>query len=322
MKLDDVRKLAQLEFPRTAEGQRKLHAHLRAMGIDPANLYQELEMSSPCVNTHRDVSYASATVSLHSHSYAELIYCRETAGIEYLIGSNRYRLQNGDVLFIPPDVSHRPLLPEQLLSPYVRDVIWISADFLTQLHRTFFPVSQLTPDDLAPLRTAGTAWEVLEQLFDNGVQEEQRKQPGWETAVLGNTMIILSYLQRVYSLRSAGTIRAEKPELTDRVTAYIERHFARSITIADLSKHFYVSESTISHQFRQKMGVSLYRYITQRRLIAAKARIQAGLPLEQVGRDVGFSDYSSFYRAFKQEFGISPRRYREIQSSSVSNTPE
>lgn len=317
MKLDDVRKLAQLEFSRDAQGQQQLHAHLRAMGIDPANLYQELEMSSPYVNTHRDVSYASATVSLHSHSYAELIYCRETAGIEYLIGSDRYRLQKGDVLFVPPDVSHRPLLPERLQSPYVRDVIWISMDFLTQLHRTFFPDSRLRPDDLAPLRTAGTQWEVLGQLFDNGVQEEQRKQPGWESAVLGNTMLILSYLQRVYSQRSAGTIRAEKPELTDRVTAYIERNFAQSITIAELSRHFYVSESSISHQFRQKMGVSLYRYITQRRLIAAKAQIQAGIPLEQVGRDVGFSDYSSFYRAFKQEFGISPRRYREMQGNGV-----
>ena len=60
-------------------------------------------------------------------------------------------------------------------------------------------------------------------------------------------------------------------------------------------------------------GVSLYRYITQRRLIAAKTHIQNGATLEQVSRDVGFADYSTFYRAFKQEFGISPRRYRELQ---------
>lgn len=317
MKLDDLRKLAQLDYPRTAEGQRKLQAYLRSVGIDPANLYQELEMSNPYVNTHRDVSYESATVSLHSHSYAELIYCRETAGIEYLIGSDRYRLQKGDVLFVPPGISHRPLLPERLQSPYVRDVIWISMDFLMQLQHMFSPTAQLRPAILAPLRTLGTDWEIVRNLFDNGVQEEVRKEPGWEAAVMGNTMLILSYLNRAYAQRSAGKIQTEKPELTDRVTAYIELHYAQSITIADLSKHFYVSESTISHQFRQKMGVSLYRYITQRRLIAAKAHIQAGAPLEQVSRDVGFSDYSTFYRAFKQEFGISPRRYREMQGSGT-----
>ena len=313
MKLDDVRKLAQLDIPRTAQGQQQLLEHLLNMGIDPANLYQELEMSSPHVNTHRDTTYDASTISLHSHAYAELIYCRQADGIEYLIGSSRYRLQSGDVLFVPPGVSHRPLLPEKLQSPYVRDVIWISTDFLLNLSGIFSPKPPLGIFDLAPLRTKGTEWETLGALFDNGVQEEDRKEPGWETAVIGNTLLILSYLQRVYSGRSAGKIRAEKQQLTDRVTAYIESHFAQNITIADLSRQFYVSESTISHQFRQKMGVSLYRYITQRRLIAAKTHIQNGAPLEQVSRDVGFADYSTFYRAFKQEFGISPRRYRELQ---------
>lgn len=316
MKLDDVRKLAQLELPGSAEGQQRLRDHLRAMGIDPADIYQELEMSSPFVNTHRDISYDDAMVSLHSHSYAELIYCRETDGIEYLIGSNRYRLQKGDVLFVPPGISHRPLLPDRPHAPYVRDVVWISAEFLQQLHRSFSPTTQPLPEDLSPLRTKGTQWEMLDQLFGNGVAEEQHKQPGWQAAVLGNTLLILSYLQRVYAERTAGRIQAEKPELVDRVTAHIELHYGETITVADLSHHFFVSESTISHQFRQKMGVSLYRYITQRRLIAAKTLIHGNMPLDQVSRDVGFTDYSSFYRAFKQEFGISPRRYRELQAIS------
>ena len=38
--------------------------------------------------------------------------------------------------------------------------------------------------------------------------------------------------------------------------------------------------------------------------------------LEQVGEQVGFSDYSSFYRAFKQEYGISPRQYRKLQEGT------
>ena len=32
---------------------------------------------------------------------------------------------------------------------------------------------------------------------------------------------------------------------------------------------------------------------------------------------VGFSDYSSFYRAFKQEYGISPRQYRALQERTT-----
>jgi AraC-like DNA-binding protein len=61
------------------------------------------------------------------------------------------------------------------------------------------------------------------------------------------------------------------------------------------------------------MGVSFYRCVTQRRLISAKSLIEQEIPLEDVGRRVGFSDYSTFYRAFKKEFGISPRQYRKLQ---------
>ena len=82
------------------------------------------------------------------------------------------------------------------------------------------------------------------------------------------------------------------------------------MTLSDFAKRYYVSESTISHLFKQKMGVSVYNYVTQRRLIAAKNLILRGATLETVADQVGFSDYSTFYRAFKGAFGISPRQFR------------
>ena len=107
-------------------------------------------------------------------------------------------------------------------------------------------------------------------MFRKGVLEEEEKRPGWEAAVMGNTLSIFANLKRIYMERSAGTMRAEKPELLDRVAAYIEKHYTTHITIDDLARQFYVSNSSISHLFKQKMGVSVYRYITQRRLISAK----------------------------------------------------
>ena len=95
------------------------------------------------------------------------------------------------------------------------------------------------------------------------------------------------------------------------------RRFLRGekITLEDTAKHFYVSVSTITQLFRQKMGTSFYHCVTQQRLISAKALIGEGKALEDVSRAVGFADYSTFYRAFKQEFGISPRQYRKLQEA-------
>jgi len=41
--------------------------------------------------------------------------------------------------------------------------------------------------------------------------------------------------------------------------------------------------------------------------------------LDILSTKVGFSDYSTFYRAFKKEFGISPREYRSLIAESQQN---
>lgn len=315
MKLDELRKLANmdrgiLEQESPEESYLRMRKLLEEWGLDLANIYQELEMSSPYVNTHRDTSLTSPKVSLHSHTYGEVIYCRQTEGVEYLVGADRYRLRQGDIIFIQPGISHCPLLPENMQMPYIRDVIWLSPAFIAMFQDLFTVGSGEEALDLTPVRTAGTKWEFLGELFAKGVREEELAEPGWEAAVMGNTMMIIGYLQRVYAERSEGKIKAEKPVLLDRITGFVEQHFAEHIALADLAKNFYVSTSTISHLFKQKMGISFYRYVTQRRLIAAKTLIERGRGLENVALEVGFSDYSSFYRAFKQEFGISPRQYR------------
>ena len=103
-------------------------------------------------------------------------------------------------------------------------------------------------------------------------------------------------------------------ELLDRIMAFVEAHYTEEIRIGELSKQLFVSSSTVSHLFKEKMGVSFYRYVSQRRLIAAKTLIEKGQLLEDVAVQTGFADYSGFYRAFKQEYGISPRQYRNLQT--------
>jgi len=316
MKLHELKKLtSEISYPQNAGDHQKMVARLRELGLDPENLYQELEMTSRFVDTHQDVSYSNAQVSLHSHTFYECLYCRSNCDAEYLVGSDRYRLQKGDIVLVPPGISHRPILPEKMTEPYVRDVLWVSAEFARIVMQTFPDETVSQRDHSGPIRTAGTRWESIGQMFRTGVKEAEQKAPGWESAVVGNTLMILARLKRAYIERSAGVLKAERRELLDEITAYVEAHYADHLTLAEIAKRFYVSDSSVSHVFKQKMGVSLYRYITQRRLIAAKNLILEGTPLENVAEQVGFSDYSTFYRAFKGEYGISPRRFRSQESA-------
>lgn len=286
--------------------------YIQQAGIEPGDVYQELEMSSRFVDTHTDITFSGAHVNLHSHSFYELLYCVDAANVEYLVGAERYRLRSGDIIMIPPGVSHRPMFPEEMHTPYKRHVLWISAEFMKNLQVSF---PDLYADDThysVMLRTANTPWAYLRDLFQNGIAEAENHVPGWELALVGNTAVLLTCLQRAYLDRASGAMKAEKPELLEQLLTYVEEHLYQRISLSDAAHQFFVSESTITQLFRKKMGVSFYRYTTQRRLIAAKSLIEKGFALEHVATQTGFGDYSSFFRAFKQEFGISPRQYRNL----------
>ena len=319
MKLEMFRELAATFHPPfTEDSHILLQTWLQEMGVDPSNLYQELEMSYRFVQAHRDTSYSGSHISLHSHSFYELLCCRSSCGAEYLVGTQRYRLQKGDIIFVPPGVSHRPMLPEAMDEPYVRDVLWASAEFVEMLRRMFPFMDTPLPSHQNLLRTAGTHWESAGELLRLMVQESELRKPGWDAIVNGCAITLFAQLYRAFQTGETVRIVAEKPELPDRVMAYIEENLSRKISLADTARHFYVSSSTIGHLFQQKMGVSFYRCVTQRRLITAKQLIEARLPLETVAERTGFTDYSAFYRAFKQEYGISPRQYRSLQADTTS----
>jgi len=149
------------------------------------------------------------------------------------------------------------------------------------------------------------------------VKEAERQAPGWETVVFANALTLLTHLKRAFLEEGLKPLGAEQPELLERVIFYVEEHLGEKLTLPGVARHFYVSESTISQTFRKRMGVSFYRCLTQRRLIAAKTMIAEGVALELVSQRVGFSDYSTFYRAFRQEYGISPSRYRKLRETPV-----
>ena len=315
MKLDEINLINKLY----EENPAQLQDALRQNGIDLTSIYQELEMSSRYVDTHMDISTGDLPVHLHSHSYYEMVYVLSNSGTQYLVGTKRYLLQRGDIILVPPGIGHKPLFPPELAEPYRRIVIWFSNEFLEGI-KYILPFDSVPAEErVFLLRTSGTHWDSIGKHFHLGLKEAQEKKEGWQIALCGNTMQLLTLFWRAMSEPQNRPPKTEKPELLDNVVSYIETHLHEKITLSDTAARFYVSESTIGQTFQKKMHVSFYHYVTQRRLIAAKSMILEESNLDLLSEKVGFSDYSTFYRAFKKEFGISPREYRNLIAESQQN---
>lgn len=100
----------------------------------------------------------------------------------------------------------------------------------------------------------------------------------------------------------------QQSALVQQVLSYIGEHLSQSLSLEALADRFFVSKYYLSHTFSAEVGVSLYRYIMLRRLLLARQLLSQGIPAGQVSVSCGFTDYTSFYRAFKSEYGISPRQ--------------
>jgi AraC-like DNA-binding protein len=106
--------------------------------------------------------------------------------------------------------------------------------------------------------------------------------------------------------------------LLEQITAYVDAHLTEKLTLKDISAHCGVSVSTVTQLF-QKRATTFHDFVTQRRLEMAQKLIREGMPLEQVGKEVGYRDHSTFYRAFLRHFSLSPREYRmQMQSEELS----
>ena len=91
-----------------------------------------------------------------------------------------------------------------------------------------------------------------------------------------------------------------KSALLERITGYVDAHLTEKLTLKAISVCCGVSVSTVTQLFQKKASTTFHDFVTQRRMEMAKELIREGLPLEQVGKEVGYRDHSTFYRAFRR----------------------
>jgi AraC-like DNA-binding protein len=91
----------------------------------------------------------------------------------------------------------------------------------------------------------------------------------------------------------------------------IEGHSTRRLTLRQLAGEAGVSPYHFLRTFEQLTGVTPHQYLRRTRLRDAAVRlVQGPARIIDIAFDSGFGDLSNFNRAFRAEFGVTPRAYR------------
>lgn len=87
-------------------------------------------------------------------------------------------------------------------------------------------------------------------------------------------------------------------------------------SVASLAKHSGLSRTVFAEKFRALVGVTPIQYLLKwRMIIAENMLLRTEAPIGQIQIRAGFASSFAFARAFKLEFGMSPREYRKAHRS-------
>jgi AraC family transcriptional regulator len=135
----------------------------------------------------------------------------------------------------------------------------------------------------------------------------------------GASAMIAAHLVSRYSnitRRQAAPSPSLSYDRLQRVLDLVDDRFASDIGLDDLAAEACLSPFHFSRLFRKATGLSPHRYVTERRVREAKAKLTEGrLSLVEIALESGFGSQGSFNRIFRKHTGLTPGRYRAERRS-------
>ncbi len=256
-------------------------------------------------------------VSLHHHDFYEC-YLFLSGDVTYLIEGKSYQLTPGDIVLVNSKELHQAYINSKN-SAYERIVLWINPSFLRELSTEKTDLCQCfeSPHRKNVLRVDYEWQQNIRILLNKLILLERYQGLGQELLYKAYITELMVYINnQTFEENVRLDVEAKKSNMTLHILEYINSHIDEDITIDDLAEYTYLSKFHLSREFKKNTGTTLHRYILQKKLIAAKELILKDIPITHVYEQCGFGDYSNFFRAFKNEYGMTPKQYFEAMKKS------
>ena len=249
------------------------------------------------VHNRRAVDYGE-----HMHDDLELIYMID--GEQRIrIGKAEYLLKKGDCAAVFPNMTHAYLRPETVqkknnAADYL--MIFIPSKMLygmyPDMHGTQLQSSVLSADEVHEDAVLGF----------NKISEASalNTRIAW-------AQLILSYVIPKFAVNklSAGN----NPEIVSMIMRYVSENYLKSLTLDSLEEILGISKYKISRIFSDKVHMSFRDYIGMLRANHAAQLINMqDEPMPKIAEKSGFESTRSFYRVFREVYGISPASYKNM----------
>ncbi len=250
-------------------------------------------------------------VKLHHHDFYE-IYFLISGDVTYTIESKLYKVSPGDILLISPRELHQLHIKTER-EVYERYVLWVNARAIERLSTKYTNLMScldprspgyhnqlhMSPEDQRRI------FELIDRLYG------ELSEGGFGRELMPECLLtqLLVEINRIAEREGPQEDSARANDVVSSVVDYISDHYGEELTLESLADRFFVSKYHLSHEFSRLVGTSVHRYIMKKRLLMARSLMAQGVKPSHAWAECGFGDYTGFYRAFKSEYGVTPREY-------------
>ena len=246
--------------------------------------------------TKRDFSY-------HYHDFHKVIIFLSGKAAYHIEGKSYY-LKPWDILLVNRHAIHKPEIDFSV--PYERFVLWIRDDIKsTELLRCF---QKAIDRSYNLIRLDSDTQEKLKQLLYE--LEAALKDEKFGSELLGSALFtqFMVYVNRIFLEKQYiyDTRSYSSDSQIEELLRYINHNLTEDLSIETLSRKYYLSKYHMMRKFKEETGYTIHNYIISKRLLLARTKISEGTPIQKAAQLSGFSDYTTFSRAYKKQFGTAP----------------
>ena len=231
---------------------------------------------------------------LHFHSHIELLLLHGGEA-EVWINDTKMLIRENEMAMVPSYAAHRfRSVTEQTECTILFVPTFLCPDFIEALRSK--SIKSPVIREAGAMKKISDAAAELEREDLNAVE-----QTGYIHVILGTVLKQLE-LQESHLPQEAA--------LPERLLFYVNEHYKEDITPAQIAQALGYSANHLSKCFRAHFQIGLGSYLNTLRLKNAVMLMRENqMSITDCAMESGFGSLRTFYRAFLQEFGCTPREY-------------